>query len=45
MLMVFSALNIQTGPFAPLWAYLVVTNFQLFHLHTGEPILITPEGQ
>ena len=42
---VFSAWNIQTAPFAPLQAHFVETNIQLFHFHTVEPILITPEGQ
>ena len=42
---VFSAWDIQTGPFASLKATFVPKNLQLFHFHTGEPILITPEGQ
>ena len=29
----------------PLKPILVWRFFQLFHLHTGEPFLITPEGQ
>ena len=41
---VFSAWGIQTGPFAAHWAHFVPKDFQLFHLHTGRPILITPEG-
>ena len=41
----FSAWGIQTGPFAAHSAPFVVKLFHLFHLHTGEPILITPEGQ
>ena len=41
----FSAFGIQTGPLAFSWALFVLENFTLFHLHTGEPILITPEGQ
>ena len=40
----FSAWGIQTGPFAALWAHIVPKDFQLFHFHTGRPILITPEG-
>ena len=43
--MVFSAWGIQTGPFAAHSAPFVQKIFHLFHLHTGEPILITPEGQ
>ena len=39
----FSAWGIQTGPFAAHWAHFVPKDFQLFHLHTGRPILITPE--
>ena len=42
---VFSAWGIQTGPFAIFEAHFVLKIFQLFHLHYGEPILITPEGQ
>ena len=42
---VFSALGIQTGPFAATGAPFVLEIFTTFHLHTGEPILITPEGQ
>ena len=41
----FSARGIQTGPFAFLGAHFVSEDFQLFHFHTGRPILITPEGQ
>ena len=37
---VFSAWNIQTGPFATLLAYFVEKEFPLFHFHTGEPILL-----
>ena len=40
----FSAWGIQTGPLAALLATFVLENFQLFHFHTGKPILITPEG-
>ena len=40
----FSAWAIQTGPFAAHWAHFVPEDFQLFHFHTGRPILITPEG-
>ena len=39
-----SAWDIQVGPFAPLQAHLAPKFFQLFHFHTGRPILITPEG-
>ena len=39
-----SALGIQTGSFAACEANFVLGNFQLFHFHTGEPILITPEA-
>ena len=39
-----SAWCIQTGPFAAFSAHFVLKEFQLFHLHTGRPILITPEG-
>ena len=42
--MVSSAWGIQTGPFAAHSAPFVLKLFHLFHLHTGEPILITPEG-
>ena len=42
---VFSAWDIQTGPFAALCTYHILKLYHLFHLHTGEPILITPEGQ
>ena len=42
---VFKARDIQTGPFAACTAPFVLINFQLFHFHTEEPILITPEGQ
>ena len=41
----FSTWDIQTGPFAAHSAPYVRKIFHLFHLHTGEPILITPEGQ
>ena len=41
----FSGLGIQTGPLAVLLAIFVLKIFQLFNFHTGEPILITPEGQ
>ena len=40
-----SAWGIQTGPFAAHLAHFVPKYFELFHLHTGRPILITPEGQ
>ena len=36
---------IPSGPYESLWATFVLENFQLFHFHTGRPILITPEGQ
>ena len=35
----------QTGPIAAPEAHFGKTIFQLFHFHTGRPILITPEGQ
>ena len=38
------ALGIQTGPFADLSAHFVLWNFNLFHLYTGRPFLITPKG-
>ena len=41
----FNAWGIQTGPFAAHSAYLIMNFFHLFHFHTGEPFLITPEGQ
>ena len=41
----FGALTIQTGPFAAPGAHFVLEDFQLFHFHTGRPILITPEGK
>ena len=41
----FNAWGIQTGPFAASRATFVLRNFELFHFHTGRPILITPEGQ
>ena len=41
----FGARDIQTGPFASLYAAFVMKIFRLFHFHTGRPILITPEGQ
>ena len=41
----FSACSIQTGPLAVFWVYFVQIFSHLFHFHTGEPILITPEGQ
>ena len=40
----FSAWGLQTGPFAALEAHFVLKFFQLLHFHSGEPILITPEG-
>ena len=36
--------GIQTKPFAALEAHFVLKILQLIHFHTGEPILITPEG-
>ena len=42
---VFSAWGVQTGPFAALCTFQILKIFQLFHFHTGRPILITPEGQ
>ena len=41
----FSAWSIQNGPFAALLAHFVPKDFQLFHFHSGRPILITPEGK
>ena len=41
----FSAWGIQTGRFAVPKANVVSQIFQSFHFHTGESILITPEGQ
>ena len=40
----FSAWGIHTGPFAAYEDNLAIQIFQLFHFHTGRPILITPEG-
>ena len=42
---VFSALDLQTWPFASLLTPFVQKNFHLFHFHTGRPILITPGDQ
>ena len=42
---IFNAWDIQTGPFAAPYDHLVQKLSELFHLHTGEPILITPVGQ
>ena len=42
---VFSAWGIQTRPFAALCTSHILKLYHLFHLHTGRPILITPEGQ
>ena len=41
----FNAWGIQTGPFTFHLAQFVMKIFHLFHLYTGEPFLITPEGQ
>ena len=41
----FDAWGIQTGPFAVHSAHFVLKLFCLFHFHTGEPFLITPEDQ
>ena len=41
----FNAFGIQTGPFAACIATFVPKIFDLFHFHTGRPILITPEDQ
>ena len=41
----FNARGIQTGPFALHSAHFVQNIFHLFDFHTGEPFLITPEGQ
>ena len=38
----FSAWGTLIGTFSALF---VPKEFQLFHFHTGRPILITPEGQ
>ena len=40
-----NAWGIQTGPLASHSVPFVLKIFLLFHLHTGEPFLITPEGQ
>ena len=37
--------GIQTRPYAAHSAHFVLKIFHLFHLHTGEPFLITPKGQ
>ena len=42
---VFSAWGIQTGPFAAYLIPFAQNIFHLFHFNTGEPFLITPEGQ
>ena len=39
------AWGIQTGPFAALCTSHILKLYHLFHLHTGRPILITPESQ
>ena len=39
------AWDIQTGPFVSSWAPFIEEIFQLFHFHTGRPILIAPEAQ
>ena len=41
----FGAWGIHTGLFAALCTSHFPKIFQLFHFHTGRPILITPEGQ
>ena len=41
----FNAWGVEIGPFAASSAHFVLIFFQLFHFHTGMPILITPEGQ
>ena len=41
----FDTLGIQTVPFAGLRVKFILKCSQIFHFHTGEPILITPEGQ
>ena len=41
----FGAWDIQTGPFPALCTSHILKSYQLFHLHTGRPMLITPEGQ
>ena len=40
----FSAWGIQTGSFAALEAHFVLEIFNLFHIYTWRPILITPKG-
>ena len=40
-----SAWGIQYRPCAAHYAHLVPKDFQLFHFHTGRPIIITPDGQ
>ena len=42
---IFSAWGIQTRPFSALCTSHILKLYHLFHLHTGRPILITPEGQ
>ena len=42
---VLTAWAIQTGPFAVHSVHFIQIILQLFHFHTGRPILITPEGQ
>ena len=39
-----NAWGIQTGPFAVHLAHFVLKIFHLFHFHTGEPFLITPDS-
>ena len=39
----FNAWGIQTGPFAAHSVPFIMKHFHLFHFHTGEPFLITPE--
>ena len=39
---VFSAWDIQAGPFAAQWSQFCFEIFQLLHFYTGEPFLITP---
>ena len=40
----FNAWGVEIGPFAASSVHFVLEYFQLFHFHTGMPILITQEG-
>ena len=37
-------MGIQIGPFAAIRTNYISQILQLFHFHTGRPILFTPEG-